>query len=55
MAKARLRPLAKKPPNGAITEENNDIASEWKTIGYVVSVVWNLIAQKSKKYDETNI
>ena len=34
MRKARLTPEAKKPPNGATSDENTDMASAWNRIGY---------------------
>ena len=36
--KARLKPLAKKPPNGPIIELNSESDKECKTNGYIVTV-----------------
>jgi hypothetical protein len=36
--KARLNPLAKKPPKGPMTELKTDIDREWKRNGIIITV-----------------
>lgn len=43
---ALLKPLAKKPPNGPITELNTDIDNEWSKNGYKDTVDFPLIYRK---------
>lgn len=45
---ARLKPEAKKPPNGAISELNVDSANECNTNGYTVIVCGSLTTRSSE-------
>jgi hypothetical protein len=38
---ARLKPLAKNPPNGPITELKTDIERECSRNGYIINVFFN--------------
>ena len=40
--KARLKPLAKNPPNGAMSEANIAITQPWKWIGLSVTSVHDM-------------
>lgn len=52
--KARLKPLAKKPPNGPMTLLNRDSATEWNTNGYIRKDSDPVVCNKGAGHLETN-
>lgn len=53
--KARLNPLAKKPPKGPMTELKTDIDREWKRNGIIITVFLPVIQNKIFKKSDHSI